>query len=228
MGYYPDPALSALNAYRYDKRNVVQRGTLAYLTNWNAEFAWRNHSAHRRFYEGAEAQANQLGFRLEHIWFGDPQFRQERINSILLSRGIHGLIFASWLPQNDCNPGFDWDQFCYIKIDYFPSQVPMNYITNDQQSIIQTAYQKLWEKGFRRIGLVMPKGWDDLAMKAWSVGYLLAKENVGCFADVPVLCYDTDKAIGSPDDEIRVDPLALKQWMQVHRPDAILSFRPLY
>ncbi len=226
MGYRPDPALTALNAYRHQKHGATWIGTLAYITNWNAEYAWRNFSAHRRFFEGAKAQADALGYNLEHFWLGDPKYSQERINKILLSRGIRGLLFASWLPQNDCELYFDWEQFCCIKIDYFPSNAPMNIVSNDQQSIILTAFQKLWDKGYRRIGLVMPKGWDVLVMHAWTIGYLAAQQRNPSHPALPILCYETEKEIGAPDQDIQIESHRLKRWIDANEPDAILSFKP--
>jgi LacI family transcriptional regulator len=95
MGYTPDPLLKALIAYRGQVMARRNPPTLAYVTNWNTRWGWKKVTAHPQFHAGAEATARALGYNLEHFWMREPDLTQERLSSILYSRGITGLIIAS-------------------------------------------------------------------------------------------------------------------------------------
>lgn len=226
MGYRPDPALSALNAYRHDRRSASSGGTLAYLTNWNSRFGWKEHSAHQLFFEGATQAAFRLGYSMDHFWLSDPELTQTRLNHILLSRGIQGLLLASWLPQHDLELDLEWDHFTGIKIDYFPSAVSLHSVTNDQLTLMQLAFQSLLDRGYQRIGLVMPDLWDSYVKNAWSIGYLAAQQTVEPETRVPMLRYGASTVYGVADANLRVSAEKLQEWMVANRPDVILSYEP--
>jgi LacI family transcriptional regulator len=224
MGYRPDPALSALVAYRHEKRKSSIEGTLAYLTNWNSEWGWKDHAAHLRFFQGTAKTANQLGFKVDHFWFGDPARSVARLNQVLVSRGIQGLLFASWLPQTNVEVALDWTQFTGIRIDYLPTTVPMHSVTNDHKGLMQLAFTKLAALGYRRIGLVMPTLWDNYVNNAWSHGYLAAQMQLSPEETVPMLRYRVAPTYGVSDHDIRVSKEELAQWIDRNQPDVILSY----
>jgi LacI family transcriptional regulator len=226
MGYRPDPALAALNAYRRGKMEVGEFGTFAYITNWNSADGWQMHSAHRQFFEGASDAAGRLGYEVEHFWMGDAEVSQERLAQILFHRGIEGLIFASWLPQHDAELAFDWEQFCGVKIDYFPSKTRLHSITNDQQSLIQLAFEALFRLGYQRIGLVIPTLWDTYVRNAWSIGFLAAQQEIPVEQRVPMLRYDAGSRYGVQDLDLRVPKGMLAAWLEAHEPDVVLSYYP--
>src|SRR5215216_6535809 len=41
LGYYPDPTLQALVAYRKGRTPKQRTDTLAYITNWGTRWGWR-------------------------------------------------------------------------------------------------------------------------------------------------------------------------------------------
>jgi LacI family transcriptional regulator len=226
MGYRPDPALAALNAYRRGKMEVGAFGTFAYITNWNSADGWRLHSAHQQFFEGACDAAGKLGYEVEHFWMGDPAVSQARLAQILFHRGVEGLIFASWLPQHDAELAFDWEQFCGVKIDYFPSKTRLHSITNDQQSLMQLAFGALSSLGYQRIGLVIPTLWDTYVRNAWSIGFLAAQQETPVEQRVPLLRYDAGFRYGVQDLDLRVPTELLAAWLNDHGPDVVVSYLP--
>ena len=139
MGYRPDPLLQALIAYR--SRTFLRRNppTLAYVTNWNSRFGWKNVTAHPQFFLGAKARASQLGYNLEHFWLGEQSLHPKRLSQILRARSINGLIVASQLPVLNPTSGFEWEFFSGVKIDHVPRQLALHNVTNDQLGIIRLA-----------------------------------------------------------------------------------------
>lgn len=227
MGYRPDPDLRALMAYRRGARQTKPTATLAYVTHAAARWSWKKAPAHAQFFAGATARAAQLGYSLEHFWLGEPGLTQQRMNEILVSRGISGVILASqW--RDTPSVQFDWSRLCSVKIDFLPPSPVLHNVTNDQRAIIQLAMRKVSAAGYRRIGLIMPRWWDELVDLAWSAGFLAAQATLPKAHHVPMLLYDSGRD-GSPPPEsadFTVSKLALQTWLRRHRPEVVISHRP--
>src|SRR3954465_73494 len=52
MGYQPDPALSSLVAYRSRTKPARTKLMLAYVTNWDTRWGWKEASPHAEFFAG--------------------------------------------------------------------------------------------------------------------------------------------------------------------------------
>ena len=105
MGYQPDPVLQALVAYRGKVMERRNPPTLAYITNWDTKLGWQKTTAHPEFYEGAKSKAEELGFKLDHFWMGEPGLSHTRMSKILQARGITGVLIASHRRASDVSLG---------------------------------------------------------------------------------------------------------------------------
>ncbi len=209
MGYVPDPVMQALVAYRSKIMPRRNPPTIAYVTNWNTRWGWREVTAHPDFYEGAKAKAEELGFTLDHFWMREPGLTHGRLSRILDARGIHGVIIASHVREFDTKLQFDWSRFSAVKIDYFPHQPELANVTNDQMHIIRLAVRKALAAGYRRIGFVMDEGWDISVDRLWSAGFLWEQQSI-------------------PPEE-RIEPLlfpareSFREWFERNRPEVVIS-----
>ena len=226
MGYAPDPLLRALVAYR---GQVVPRRnppTIAYVTNWATRWGWKSATAHAEFYSGAEAKAKEIGFHLDHFWMREPGLTQGRLSRILHARGISGVIIASHGRENGDAVQFEWDQFCAVKIDYFPHQPALHNVTNDQCDIVRLAVQKVLALGYRRIGFAMHRGWDHAVDRQWTAGFLCAQESISPKERIPMYCFPDAEPVErwlkeQPSPE--VEPAPFKKWLDRHKPEVLIS-----
>ncbi len=209
MGYSPDPVLRALVAYRASKQPRFNPPTLAYVTNWNTRWGWRDVIAHPDFYAGAEAKALELGFKLEHFWMREPGLTHGRLSGILRARGIGGLVIASHVREIDTHLDFDWARFGAVKIDYFPHEPKLHNVTNHHLQIIRLAMQKAMAAGYRRIGCVMDEGWDITVDRLWSAGFLWEQQGLPASARIPILLLPSREPLDS--------------WIRKHRPEVLLT-----
>ncbi len=226
MGYRPDPALTALVAYRHPTRARKGQPTLAYVTHWDTAFGWKESPAHLAFYHGAKEKASALGYELEHFWLGEPGMTHRRMSDILASRGIPGLVLASHRRESDAPLDFDWSQFSAVKIDFKPRQPQLHMVTNDQSAISRLAMQRARAAGYRRIGLVMPRWWDEFVDLAWSAGFLAEQQRLAPGDRLPILFYSPSPGSGESSGEgpEHVVPAAeLKTWLRRYRPEVLLS-----
>jgi len=228
MGYKPDPVLGALMVYRKNQRHTETTGTLGYITNWDAEWSWKKLPAHAEFFSGATAKAAELGFHLEHFWLGEAGLSHRRMSDILLSRGITGLILASWHPNLNEDLRFDWPKFSAVKIDYLPQSPKLHNVSNDQRSVIQLAIRQIKAAGYRRIGSAMPRWWDQYVGRAWSAGFLAEQNDCPEDERIPLLFFEDDEFLPSePGKFIETTTQSkLAKWMQQYRPEVILGYGP--
>jgi len=229
MGYHPDPALSALVAYRRQARPLKRNPLLAYVTNWDSCWGWKDHPAHRDFYEGAKGKAADLGYQLDHFWLREAGLSHQRMSRILYSRGITGVILASHENGHDAPLDFDWSKFSGVKIDFAPRGQRLHTITNDQRTIITLANQRVREAGYKRVGFVMPYWWDSFVEHAWSAGFLASQQAIPRSERIPILYYANPTLRDQPITTAQNHPVPrnlLARWMETYRPEVVMSYAP--
>jgi LacI family transcriptional regulator len=227
MGYAPDPVMQALVSYRARLAAPRHPPTLAYVTNWKTRWGWKKVTGHLQFFAGAQAKARELGFRLEHFWLRDGGMSQERLGRILYARGIKGLIVASHRSVIDEELQLDWRNFSAVKIDYFPHQPALPNVTNNQCNIIRLAMQKVMAAGYRRIGFVLHRRWDQAVDHFWTAGYLGEQQNLTPADRLPMHVFPTAAPVEAWIDDDRADvlaePKAFARWFREHRPEVVIS-----
>lgn len=209
MGYAPDPWLQALVSYRGRLNERKNPPKLAYVTNWNTRWGWKNVTAHPDFYKGAEEKAHELGFSVEHFWMREPGLTHSRLSEILKTRGIFGLIIASHVREIDDVLQFDWASFSSVKIDFFPHEPQLPVVTNDHLQIIRMAMQKVKEKGYRRIAFVMDEGWDITVDHLWSAGFLWEQQTLPKSERIPAYLFPNEQP--------------LEDWLRHMKPEVVIS-----
>ena len=209
MGYRPDPWMRALVSYRGNAKEKRNPPVLAYLTNWNSKWGWKDVVAHPEFFEGAEGAAVELGYALEHFWLREPGISHSRLSQIFKARGITGIVIASHVREYDQYLDLEWDCFSAVKIDYFPHNPILPMITNNQLGIIRMAMQKVMSQGYRRIAMVMDRGWDITVDNLWSAGFLWEQQQLPPQDRIPAYLFPNE--------------VPLDQWIKTHRPEVIIS-----
>ncbi|MEI8309946.1 MAG: LacI family DNA-binding transcriptional regulator [Verrucomicrobiota bacterium] len=212
LGYSPDPALTALAAYRGKKRPESFHAVLAWVTNWDTSDGWRRYSRYfSEIFEGASAEARLHGFRLEEFWLSEPGIGRARFNQILRARGITGLLFA---PQQERAVELDFDLggFSAVSTSLSVSKPCMHTLAPDQYRQARMAARQLLASGCRRIGLVYKRQDDENVERQVSSGVLGLLRDQRHGGKVPPLLLEENPTAGD------VFP-----WVKRHRPDGIVT-----
>jgi LacI family transcriptional regulator len=227
MGYRPDPFLGALVAYRGGLMPRRNTPTLAYVTNWKSRWGWKELAAHRKFYAGAEAKADELGYKLEHFWLREPGLSQTRMSHILFSRGINGLIIASHSREMGDELQFEWENFSAVKIDYFPHEPALHNVTNNQTSVIRLAMRKVRAAGYRRLGFVIHRGWDHAVDHNWTAGYCGEQEYMPREDRLPVhlfpALHPVERWFNETNPLVHAELKPFAKWLDKCQPEVILA-----
>ena len=230
MGYCPDPALTALVAYRNSCRLKRRAVTLAYITNWETRWGWQDHPTHEKYHIGAQRQAAESGYHLEHFWLGEEGMSQQRLSGMLLHRGISGVLLAAQRAMCDNLSGIDWSRLSGVRIGCCPQVPALNQVTVDQNRVVSLAMRRIRLAGYRRIGLVLPPCWGEPVDHSWSKAYFAEQFPLRASDRLPPLYLQGPQpgplltGLGSdrPDEAG-----AFARWYHEHRPEVVLGVGPV-
>lgn len=229
MGYCPDPALQALAAYRRARRTVRSGETLAYVTQGETQWGWLHHPTHAAHYRAAEGKAAELGYALEHLWLGPGSMTRRRFSSVLLHRGIRGVIFAAARSTDEEWGEVDWSRLSAVGIGWSVQDPAINQITADPVGVVRLAMRQVLYAGYRRIGLVLPHRWDKLTDQVWSAAFHAEQYRCHLKDTLPALRLQSsldDPAEPLTAHEAANDATSLLRWYRQYRPEVVLGTSP--
>ena len=129
MGYKKHPLLAALMSTRLKVSAGPGNPVLAFLTDFERRDRWQESPTAVAMLSGAKQRAQQLGYRIEIFWLGDPEVRPVRLAEILKARNIHGLLLApTHAPRG------------LLQFDFAPFAVVGLGVSNETSSILSVAH----------------------------------------------------------------------------------------
>jgi DNA-binding LacI/PurR family transcriptional regulator len=209
-GYVRNPLAGALMSELRRSRGSTFRGVLA-AVDLDAQdrppYAVRYH---RELLSGATERAAELGFKVELFRAGRGGVSVHRLDSILQSRGIHGLIF---LPSWD-DPDFsklDWARYAGVYTDYIIERPALHSICCAHYRAMMSALQRLAALGYQRPGLFLDLAHDERLQHRWEAAFLaFAHHNPGV-TPAPTLVLQ------------QLTPEVFTRWFQRYKPDVVLG-----
>ncbi len=108
LGYRPNPRVSALMAHIRQAQPITVGERIAFL--WID--AIPGERPYRTMFDAARERAAQLGYALEEFWWASPGVSARRLQQILHSRGIVGLLISpNYLPNPRFRIDWNWSLF---------------------------------------------------------------------------------------------------------------------
>lgn len=174
MGYQPDPMLSSLSAYRRSKRPVNISSAIAWINQWPNPRDLRSYQEFDAYWTGAREYAARLGYRLEEFVAGRTM-SPEGLQKILRTRNVRGIL----IPPHSGGfhlPGFDWSEFALVRFGTSVTDPRAHIVTSDQASCASMAFERAWERGYRRIGYITSANFEKNTGGNFRAGYLRAQD----------------------------------------------------
>lgn len=214
LGYRPDPMLSSLVAYRNQKRVKPIAATLAWINRWPDPQALRRLHEFDAYWTGAREAADALGYRVEEFAI-DTGMSTSRLNSILLARGVMGLLIPPH-PQGTTwsDFGLDWSRFAVVRFGFSAVDLRAHMIGNDQMRSSELAVRRMVQLGYRRIGYVSAVEPENATDGNFRMGYLRGLETVAISPIAPLILPGA------------LNAAVVKAWIKRFRPDGILTSLP--
>lgn len=166
----------------------------------------------RDLLRGAQERSAELGFKLEHFVVGQRGLTVKRLDTILRSRGIHGvLIMPAWN-----RPDFtqlNWTNYTGVYADYLMDQPGLSSVCPDHPRGMGTAMTRLQELGYKRPGLVLLQQESARLEHRWLASFLAHLHQHQELDSLPPLILP----------ELGAE--SFKRWFKSNRPDVVVGHR---
>jgi len=201
LGYRPDPALSALAAYRSCGSSArAQSSVLAFLDCDATDYS-------RVVLDGARREAELHGYSIERVELARDPSPQQSWSRRLFHRGVRGLLFgpsdAPWKFD-----GWDWPEFAAVSLGALSHEPAMHSVSMDYFEGAMSGFAFLRARGCGRIALAIDPRLDARTGSRWLGGYCAAAKQ----AAKPVL-WAGGKWRSVP----------LRRWIKGERVDGVLT-----
>jgi DNA-binding LacI/PurR family transcriptional regulator len=209
IGYRPDPTLSALMVYR---RNVKPSGYQATLAFVNCHFRpkVKSETLVDHYFQGALERCLELGYRLEEFRLAEFDLKMERLSRILRARNIPGLLISPHRRDRaHLSRLFDWQNYSAVSFGFSLAWPKLHVVTNAQFGASVQAIRRLRALGYRRIGYVTTKQFEQRTDRNFMGGYLVEQRRLDLADHIPPF---VQGEAGEPD---------LADWVKKWKPEAI-------
>lgn len=227
LGYQKNAYVASLMARIRSGRPVSAKGCIAILMD--AESPEKSLAVtseiYRRQHAGMLARAAELGFSTECFYLRAKGMNARKIDRILTARGIVGVVLAAPKlgDETDGRMTPDWQAVNWSR--YALSTVAFTWhvcaethrVATDYRDQIDVVFEQLLRRGYRRIGVVLPRGALNGRSRVFYWQYLLREglletEQGRGRQRVPVF-------LGRPGE---TPPEEFKKWFRRMRPDALV------
>jgi len=209
-GYHHNPLAGAIMSELRRSRGELFRGVLAVV---GVEEPDRPAYAARFYGElirGTTDRATELGFKVEQFMINARSLPQRRLDHILQSRGIRGvLLLPTW--QDPDFMKIDWSRYAGVYLDYHIERPPLRCICSDHFRSMMMVLQRLHALGYRRPGVILPRHQDERLQHRWEGAFLAYQRHHPASRPVPPLVADV---IGEKN---------FSAWFRRHKPDVVLG-----
>lgn len=216
LGYAKNPVVSQLMSELRKAHPAGYRRTFA-LLNANADpQAFTRHPTVPDYVAGCRRRADQLGYKLDEFWLHDPELYGERLNRILRTRGIRGVIVAGLMRENRLPTRFSvtWQHHAVVVTGVRTHQPTLSFACVDHHELVLEAMERARLLGYRRPALVLERAIDDLVDGRFGAGFWVGQRTLP----------ETDRVPTFLDVELaRGDPGRFHTWFRTHRPDVVLT-----
>jgi LacI family transcriptional regulator len=212
-GYERNPLTGAVMSLLRRSRGQQFRGVLAALEMVEPDRSPQAARYNETLLAGIAERSNHLGFKIERFEIGLQGVRLNRLDTILHTRGIQGLVIlpASGFPDLS---GLSWHRYTAVYADYFIDHPPLHCVCSDHYRSMVGLLNELHARGYRRPGLFMQISIDERLQFRWEGAFLALQKYLPEITEVPALRL---AKITRPDFEA---------WFKKYNPDVVLGHFP--
>lgn len=212
-GYRPNPLVATVLGSIHHARKASIRGELAVVDIREPDHP--HGPFPRELIAGAKLRAAEMGFSIAEFDVGPDRLTWTRLDSILQSRGTHGVIvLPSWFTAD--LSGLDWSRYAGLYTDYVTSGPELHSVCPDHYGSMLALLNVLAGRGYRRPGLLLERQRDDRIGRRQSAAlraFLLDDRRMEFVPPLIMPGYQ----------ELRD---AVGPWLRARHPDIVLSHFP--
>ncbi|WP_269522506.1 LacI family DNA-binding transcriptional regulator [Coraliomargarita parva] len=212
-GYSMNPAIASLMSQVRSSRKVSYRETIGWLNLWDHPDTYTKTGVEfqLKMWQGAKNRAENLGYSLENFWLAAPEMRAKRMTAILTARGIRGLLVPPF-PHSMGRLSIEWKNFTAVAMSYTMARPKLDRVIPDHYGNLLTILRELKHRGYKRPGLLIPKGYDDRTGNRLLAAFYFTQQSMPLSNRVPPEMADPEKL----EDKNFA-------WLEKYRPDVLIT-----
>ncbi|PTY05598.1 hypothetical protein DB347_14600 [Opitutaceae bacterium EW11] len=214
IGYVRDPLLDAFNFHRLSKLAARQSPSIAFVVDSNSAPYFFGSPYHPLVWEGVRAVAESQHLTVEVFPLGTKDMTPSRLNTIISSRGISGILLSTFTPATKAID-LDWDNYSAVKIESHHLLPQHDIVSSDQCQVARLCMTKLRERGYRRIGLATARDDESRLQDNFSSGVLVEQASMPESECVPPLLFERT--------DIATIAAQVVEWIREYKVDALMS-----
>ena len=216
MGYRKNPTVAHLMAQLRSNAPGGYKATLAIINAHQDRNAFTTHPTIPIYVKGCRRRATQSGYSLDEFWLHEEGLDGTKLNRILRSRNIRGVIVAGLMKDNHLPERFltTWNKYPCVVTGVRTRDPALPFACTDHHILAMRAVENALRLGYRRPGLVLDGTIDRLVEFRFTSGYLTALKQLPDSNRLNPF-YQVDEA--------RIEPTLFEQWYRNERPDVILT-----
>lgn len=215
LNYQPDPHLARMMTMVRGKKRVRIRAVLAVIREHVPIDDLLSSSYQYVPIEDIRRRAAGYGYDVDEFWLGRDGLTPKRLQKILHSRGIEGVLVSPQSAQLPCSK-LDYSPFAAATYGYAMRVPALHMCAGNMNLGIQMACARLTERGYQRIGLAITRWIDDRSQFGYSGGFMHFQQTLPEEQRVPILLL--------PHNNISRTFGTFADWIKEHQPDALISF----
>lgn len=153
QGYQPDPTVAKLMHHLRTRRGQRTQASLCGLRLRPAPLTPQGYDYGQQAVEGARRRAESLGFRFTEMFIDEPGIAPRRLQRILASRGVEGLVLLPMVQPVALPRLLDWSMFSTVAATSSVLAPRFHTVIPDQFSNMLQLCRRLNERGLLRLGL---------------------------------------------------------------------------
>ena len=208
LGYRANPLIAALMA-NIRRRRPVYSCTIAMVIDGVEKAALGGHPSLERALRGAKERAVARGYLFEEFWLRSRGLTPRRLSGMLDSRGVSGVVInPSELSEQ--LPSLNWERLAVAVLAHLDRRFKQFHCASAPPfRHVELAMTEIRQRGYRRIGLAMPRRYDSMMDQLYSTAFLTHSRG-----KMPPLVAENWSAE------------TFRGWYRKHRPDVILVRSP--
>jgi len=216
LGYRKNPTVAHLMAQLRTSRSLTFQAPLALLNANLDPSAFTRHPTVPVYVQGCRKRAAELGYSLDEFWLHDPHLDAKRLERILRTRNIRGVIIVGLMKENRLPPRFlpIWKQFPTVVTGTRTHEPALSFACSDQHILAMKAFEKALSLGYQRPALVLDREIDLLVDGRFTSGIHIAQQGLPKSRQTKPFYQVT---------EARNRPQLFHQWFEREKPDVVLT-----
>lgn len=216
LGYVKNPVVAHLMTELRKTHPVGYQRTLALLNAHPDRDAFTRHPTIPAYVQGCRRRAESQGYRMDEFWLHDPELDGPRLNRILRTRGIRGVIIVGLMDETRLPRKFQsvWKSHACVVTGVRTHEPTLSFCCVDHHALVMQAVEAGLALGYRRPALVIDDGIDRLVERRFSAGMWVGQQALPPEQRLRPF-YQVEQA--------RKNPALFHAWLEETRPDVIFT-----